>query len=626
MDTLEYIPEIAECISSSSPSLKHLKLSFSESLALKSRKKMLPDTSETETVQDDEEFDMDGIPPPPPPAVADTPPLFGNPPPGPSSHEADVRRERAAQEKALARIFSLEKETPDQRKLKQAAEQATTVADKQAQIEVLATARDDVDRLFITELQNILRELARKKQASGVPAKNVRSIETIEKAAAKYLERCFNAEVIKERKEALYNYHSANSLPPKQGSSAAGPSMHAKGGQDSQNTSPGPFDFDAFLNHSPGQSPLPGSGPSSNKGPLTTKQKLTMKDYMNDKSSFPQQAKAYNPTPVFSPGQATQTQPKQAIKSSASTSETGGETPEETPANTSFPKTNDRKIDDEVLDAVDMEHPDDDGEEIEDQEFLDSPSPSSPGNEIQIPDASILPEEPTLSNGTLEPELAPPSFEGKGKEPVREPINASENTKEQSAEFSGERAIQEYIRQNHGIALDSLSIYLIPVRASVLCRAVDVCALKHITLLNVGQQRAFWAMATKLHKTNPFQLTSVHTDNVTPSLLVFLNGLDQLTELFLHERSSRSKVEPFAPKTLNSIEDIRKQVLSKHMKQLKRLVIRNDDDPSWALNKDSVRLITKYGQNLKELGVSLGSTNFVSLSYSVFGMRGIPIA
>jgi hypothetical protein len=307
------------------------------------------------------------------------------------------------------------------------------------------------------------------------------------------------------------------------------------------------------------------------------------------------------------------TKPGELVKSSTSTSETSEVSPAGEPENAVCPintNGNDRKIDDEFADVVDMEHPDDDGEEVEDQEFLDDANNSPTELETVCPVPDVTPNGP-LSNGVTEDEAIPSTDKGKGKEPVRE-LESTEETKEQSKEYSGERAIQEYIRQNHGIALESLSLYLIPIRASVLCRAVDVSALRHISLLNVGPQRAFWAMATKLHKTTPFQLTSVHTDNVTPSLLVFLNGLDKLTELFLSERSSRSKVEPLAPKTLVSIEDIKTQVLRKHIKQLHRLVIRNDDDSSWALNKDSVRLVTKYGQNLKELGISLGSTNFVS--------------
>lgn len=622
MDTLEYIPEIAECISSSSPSLKHLSLSFSETLALKARKKMLPDTSETETVQDDEEFD-DGMQLPPPPVVADTPTLFGNTA-APSSHEADIRRERAAQEKALSRIFFLEKETSDQRKLKQAAELATAEADKEAHITMSSTARDDVDRLFVTELQTILRELSRKKLASGSASKSIKSIETIEKAAAKYLERSSNAEIVKEKKEALLNYQKAKAHKH---DSSASQSTHSKGVQDSQNNSPDAFDFDSFLNADSAQIPLLEPGPSNGNPPLSSNSKQPPV-FSPWKSSFSQEVKVYNPTPPLAPGQETKaqsawkTKPSDVIKSSSSTSESSEATPAdgpESPVPATSPNTNDRKIDDEFADVVDMEHPDDDGEEVEDQEFLDDID-NSPAEEPSNSVLDAVSSDPTISNGILEDEPVPPTDKGKGKQRARKPVSADE-TKEQPVEYSGERAIQEYIRQNHGIALEGLSIYLIPVRASVLCRAVDISALKHISLLNVGPQRAFWAMATKLHKTTPFQLTSVHTDNVTPSLLVFLNGLDRLSELFLSERSSRSKVEPLAPKTLVSIEDIKTQVLRKHIKQLKRLVIRNDDDSSWALNKDSVRLITKYGRNLKELGISLGSTNFVSLIPTRFENR-----
>lgn len=615
MDTLEYIPEIAECISSSSSSLNHLSLSFSEALALKARKKTLPDTSETETMQDEEDFD-DGVPLPPPPVVANTPPLFGNTS-APASHEADIRRERAAQDKALSRVFGLGKETPQQRKLKQAAEQATVKADKEAQITMSGTSKDDVDRLFVAELQTILRDLSRKKLATGAASKSIKSIETIEKAAAKYLERSSNAEIIKEKKEALHNYHKAEAHKH---SSDASQSTHPKAGQDSLNSSPDALDFDStlnFLSHHSALIPPPQPGPSSGNPPLNPNPKPNPV-FSPFKPPFGQQSKAYTQTPPLAPGPGTKTQPSwkpkpsDVIKSSASTSETSDITPPAGPESViATTNGNDRKFDDEFADVVDMEHPDDDDEEVEDQVFLEDTNDSPAEVETANPAPDSVATNSVLSNGILEADLPSSTDKGKGKEPVRESGSADE-TKDQPVEYSGERAIQEYIRQNHGIALESLSIYLIPVRASVLSRAVDISALKHISLLNVGPQRAFWAMATKLQKTTPFQLTSVHTDNVTPSALVFLNGLDQLTELFLTERSSRSKVEPLAPKTLVSIDDIKTQILRKHLEHLERLVIRNDDDSSWALNKDSVRLVTKYGRNLKELGITLGSTNFVS--------------
>lgn len=624
MDTLEYIPEIAECISSSSSSLSHLTLSFSESLALKARKKTSPDTSETDTVQDEDEFEV-GIPfpPPPEPDVANAPSIFGNSA-APASHEADIRRERAAQEKALSRIFSLEKETPQQRKLKKAAEQATVEADKEAQVTVSGESRDDVDRLFVTELQTILRELSRKKLEGGAAAKNTKSIETIEKAAAKYLERSTNAEIVKEKKAARQHYDKGDTHKHDSDTSQ---STHSKADQNSQGNSPyiNP-NFGStlsFLNqHSP-IFPPPQPGPSGGNSSHNLSSKPTPV-FSSFTSSFGQQGKICTPNPPSASGQGAKTQssgnPKTSnvAKSSASTSETSDVIPQAGSGST-VATTNgyDRKFDDEFAHIVDMEHPDDDSEEAEDQVFLEDANDNPAEEETTKPVPDGASNNAVTLNGILENDLPLATDKGKGKEPVQETVNSDE-TQGQTVEYDGENAIQEYIRQNHGISLESLSIYLIPVRASVLSRAIDISALRHISLLNVGPQRAIWAMATKLHKTTPFQLKSVHTDNATPSLLVFLNGLDELTELFLIERNSRSKVEPLAPKTLVSMDDIKNQILRKHVTHLKRLVIRNDDDSSWALNRDAVRLVTKYGGDLKELGITLSPTNFVSLLYPAF--------
>jgi hypothetical protein len=621
MDTLDYIPEIADCISRSSCSLKALKLSFSENLALKARKKTVTETSDTETVQEDDEvFGNDTLlPPPPPPPVIFEPPIFPTTSTS-ASNDATVRGERLAQEKAFARIFGLDKETPVQKRLEQIAEDAIACADREAQAAVRASSRDDIDRLFVKELHSIMRDLSQKKSVYASTSKGLKTIEKIEKAAAKYLERNENSDSFQKEKKKAFPSHKKipykNPVPPPKP-----PPFFSQNMQPSKTDLPYDDLFTPFEIQNGPYSPGP-----VKKGPLTYSQKH--KGYYVPNPSFISQG-PMPLTPVVPQIHQSKVVPNwkgtsmSALNPSSSTSETGDAVPDDgsgsdhhTPGS-SF-KTNNPKTDENFLDVVDIEHPDEDSEEGEDQEFLD-PADSSPESEDQCSISG-----PTLIqngiNGNILYEEAQPSSSRKGKEPMRgsETINhtpaagSSDRKIVEDDEASSEKAIHDYVRLHHGIPLESLSIYLIPVKPSVLCRAVNICALRHLSLLNVGPQRAFWAMVAKLHKTMPLQLTSIHTDNVTPSFLAFLNGLSYLKELFIIERSSRSKVEPLAPKTVVVIDDIRRLVLAKHIRHLKRLMIRNDDDSSWALNKESVRLITKYGAMLKELVITLGSSNFVS--------------
>ena len=200
--------------------------------------------------------------------------------------------------------------------------------------------------------------------------------------------------------------------------------------------------------------------------------------------------------------------------------------------------------------------------------------------------------------------------DAKGKKVVKDPPDSTGPVSKTDLDT---RLISDYIRQNHGIPLESLSIHLIPVNPTVLCRAVDVSTLKHLSVLNVGPQRNLWTMLQKY--AYPGRLTSIHTDNVTPSFLSFVNSLDKVTELFMFERSSRSNFKASAPKTTMRIEGIRSQILKKHVKHLRRLVIRNDENDDWALNWRSVRLLTKSGSNLIELFVGSRSKCFVGSFY-----------
>lgn len=166
--------------------------------------------------------------------------------------------------------------------------------------------------------------------------------------------------------------------------------------------------------------------------------------------------------------------------------------------------------------------------------------------------------------------------------------------------------MSDYLRTTRGLALQSLSVHLIPVKASVLSRAIDLRMLRRLTLLNVGPQAAIWTHLQKENKESPLPLRKIYTDNVTQAFLTCVSQLEEVHELFLLERDNKYKPEPFAPKTVITIEQIRRIVLKKHMPTLKRLMIKHQSDTAWDMNEKTVMLICKRGKNLQELACNMG--------------------
>ena len=245
-------------------------------------------------------------------------------------------------------------------------------------------------------------------------------------------------------------------------------------------------------------------------------------------------------------------------------------------------------------DVVDIEHPDVVDEDGEDQAFIDETQRS-------ITEASVR----AFSRNPTPTRLRTPSNTSKENQPVRNPTVGPEKP-------TADKALEHYVRQAHGIPLESLSIHLIPVSATVISRAVDMFSLKHLSLLNVGPQGPLWILLKRFNQMRPLQLTSIHTDNVTAALCTFISSLDKVTELFLFERSSQAKVGSLAAKTTVDFSTIRKGILSKHMRHLQRLVIRNDEGSSWVADARTIRLISQVGRNLIELGVGVNNWSIVS--------------
>ncbi|KAM3449059.1 hypothetical protein MY3296_007257 [Beauveria thailandica] len=171
-------------------------------------------------------------------------------------------------------------------------------------------------------------------------------------------------------------------------------------------------------------------------------------------------------------------------------------------------------------------------------------------------------------------------------------------------EASGREEIQmdDYIRSTRGLALKVLKIDLLPAKASVICRALNLGALRELTLLNVGSQAPIWTALTKENAVRPLPLRSIFTDNVSTAFLTFASRLKKLDELFLLERSVDHLPASFTPRASVTIDQIRRCVLKKHIHTLKRLMIKDESkEASWDANEKTMAMICSQGTQLEEL-------------------------
>lgn len=530
MDTLDYVPEITECVAQCAVTLKTLKLSLSESLALKARKKQQQTTnvSDSDTTMEGEGFyDIPGF----------GPPTVAGPSTG-ASGDPDARREFMEQERVLSRIFGLSKESqpdcsPDP--VHRLITEAIAFANRKSRASAKMT-ETMADRVFVKEIRSAAQQ-THQMRASGNSndRKAWKAIQALYKAATIYLERC-DAEQ-GEPFEEDGSPSTTTAYPPNLDPEAT----------DNFNALVGPNLAGPSTNpHHIGFGPPASSGEDNLDAPL-------LQGVHSERDAADEQQKAH------------------------------------------------------IREVVDMEHPDDDGEEGEDQQFVDSADAS----QANVHDSAPVAEAANNDVDTSHQGTDHGGMDDKGKEPVRSSSTGEHKDKCSKTDCSNERKILDYIRSHHGLPLENLSICLIPLKHSVICRAVNVWALKHISLLNVGPQRNFWATLGKLNVTTPLQISSIHTDNVTATFLDLVHDLKHVKELFMFERSSRTTVKSLAPKTTVSIRDIRLKVLKRHVGRLERLIIRNDEDLSWSLDNDAIECIVRNGNNLQELVVALGSSSFV---------------
>lgn len=633
IDTLDYVPELAKCISASSKSLKHLALSFSESMTRKA-KEAQTDTSDTELTISDGDLSETGAP---------------SPHLGSQEHSAETwQMAREAQEAALAKILGLHSSLETKSK-SNSIDKLVSQADREVLNTVKNSHRNEKDQEFLKNIREISRmipDLSGKKDA-----KSQKFVDKLERAATKYLERSdFSTKEHGKIHDATGIPNTANKLsfkplkayqyPPY----TSGPSSGLSHGAyfPASQSNDGMFLPTAGSSHSAHYS-IP--GPSSN---------TPSKYYATPSSIWVHPQHKYG---VYGPGpphdhtfpesnHSINSRPKSKSKkslasdSSSSSVFSGSSAQVKSPSSSELKAKPDESSNGPLLnhenhehkktydDDIDIDHPDDIGEEIEDQDFVENNDLREERNEEPDPGIPMVSDEATLTKDSFSSHDQGLSVhKRKGKEVARDRSSSREDQAKPTSQTDHSSkagassaptskpetsTITEYLRLSHGLALESIALHRIPVKPSVLFRAIDMSRLKHLTLLDVGPQRAAWAMLSKLNKSSPLQLEVIHTNNVTHSLLVFLNGLEpgSLEELYLFEPSSRHR-SANTQKTSVTISEIRKQALKKHIATLRILMIRNDSDISWSLDRESTRLLSRAGK-MRELVVAMNSETFVS--------------
>ena len=687
IDHLEYAAEIAQCLRGSSGTLKKLSLSFSRSLAMKARKPSAqhhgadPD-EDTETEPDD--VDFDGLPTPS--AGAGT---------APTVSEADIRKERSAQEAIFAQIFSLE-QVPAGRKVDRLLEASAAAA----------ASVENPDRLFMKQLKNSMVKLQGVYKSGG--GEGLVALKSIQKAAEKYLQ---NAEKNIKKSGKGHAKSSMNGVPPKKPktvspmpSTQAGfpdlakygggmpgslvdpywssqislPSMSGgltaavvgkmPGGIYGSYSSPYVIGDYPYVTGGPSHSsskpavyPLShGSHSSSTHGSLVDlkKQQILLsnssnstlptwneadmeavaQEIMNQEHAEDQKLAEYL---IEHESKIKQKQEQDLVAAMDELDDAEGDNwPKDVDESSMESKTSaplDPKFDQqEDSMGVDIEHPDvveddsgDDQEMVEEREeangilppsrkqarFESGTSLNNPmsGQGLESPiEPPYPPLNPVLSFGTTAPTMSGGLAEATLAGPVDLTV-MDDHVNDSEAPKTTEQTMRDYLHSTHGLPLEEFSLYLLPIKASVLSRAIDLTVLKRLTLLNVGPQGGLWSLLTKMQQLgSPIRLQAINTDNVSTAFLACLESFEGLIELFMLERNVKTEVETFAAKTNVGIEDIRKRALKRHVKTLKRLIIMNEEDNAWDADAQTVRLLTSKGQGLEELAIGFSLANYVS--------------
>ncbi|KAK3901148.1 hypothetical protein C8A05DRAFT_35192, partial [Staphylotrichum tortipilum] len=529
IDTLDIVPELQACLRNSAGTLTELELSFSEKLAATARKPSV-DPEPEDSDQDDEMVPL---------------PVAQNDEMSAPARVFRAQEERKTQESVLARIFDVESVATEKTP-------ATTVEVEKKGPKAKVRSEEELVNCMKTIAAKFMGEL---NGTNGVAASS-EVVEMIAAAAKKYIE----------------------DAKSEQGKQDADPKDSEVSPSDA-NTPPGSTDGDAAAEAS-----SEANGPAVSlfsETPTPTRAKEDQGDSNPDDIDIvdPEEQLAIDPeeppadtSAPDTPAPGTSTPPQESVPEPASTS-----TPPAAPTTTTT-KTD-----------------------------PDKPAPLSTS---PPPDYTLLASDLTTFESqarTLAAAIthwratAPPTAVGDlGSAAAERQLHSVARTvsdmrdeverRRAAAKSKDTEDMREYLRATRGVALTALSVYLVPVKASVLSRAVDVRALRRLTLLNVGVQAPVWALLQRENKEAPLPLREVFSDNVSAVLLGFLGELKGLEECFLLEREVKAKPESFAPKTQTGIEQIRRLVLKRHLGTLRRVMVKNLADTSWDFDDKTVGL------------------------------------
>ena len=594
---LDCLDEIAGCLRASSATLKHLTLSLSFELALKSRKPsaanpVVEDVSEADETQSDDDQPL--------------PPVTDQPIQGPSA--ADARKDRIAQESILAKVFSLQAVASEGRKL----ERKPTLSK-----DLIAP-----ENKLLEGLQSLAPLLEKIEKAKAAQALSDPLVKQLTAKVNNYIA------VLNTNSDQYFNTGTPNNNLSASGSS--GSSSTTVPTQSPPSTTPPPYALS-------GSSPMPGlwsthaSQTADNVpvSPVLTSEAWDMLP-QDHKQSFIN--KIQETTAKLKA--AAQSQPIQPIIPTASSS---GPLTSETPQTLGTnphplqPEAQWEPKDIEDGMDIDMEHPDESALDIgPDREMGDDENNDESGddqNESSL-HTSLSPRITPRKRARLE-SLLPLAHsaagessnshqdhqKGKGKE--RETvISTYAGAGSVDALMKTEESMQQYIRATHGLRIETFALYLIPLKASVVARALDLSVLRHITLLDVGPQSSFWLLLQRQIKDHPLiGFETIHIDDVSSAFLGFLSTTNiKAKELYLLRRKDRSTDTHIVTTSVDA-SSMFNIGFRKHVKTLTHLMLRNEQDDTWDLNEQLVRMLSLKCSGLVELGVSMKTKALVSQSW-----------
>ncbi|PMD47972.1 hypothetical protein L207DRAFT_416786 [Hyaloscypha variabilis F] len=556
MDTLDYVHELKTCIRNCSPTLNTLKLSFSEALANKSRKPPPEVQSDDDSDQEDE-FGQIIVPTGPPP------PMGGASDPNGPTKAFKAAEEKKKQEAVLGKIFNLDapvlsKPNPPPPPPKQ-------------EVSKESKPEEDPKRRFIRNLAPVAAKLmAHVKPGSDLTDEGKETLSMIERAAKMYID---SIEKGKEKETGEASGSSTAKATP--ASSSAG--MDDATEEDttmSGAAASGPGLFDNETD-------------TKRKRPTSTESGVSDPDEINIEEPEGELA--------IEEG-APETTPEETVDSSKAVQEESSSA-----AIDAIGWANKLHVLDHHI-AIRNSHEEIEREGEKLKKRMEEFKLKLQSGNIQDADYKVVEEaEAEFKRVALRVEEL-----SRNMQEVNDEIDDLKANSKEFLTTSAHSKMIEYVRSTRGLTLNTLAIYLIPIKASVIARAIDVNVLQSLTLLNVGPQIPFWNLLVRENKSHPLPLRKIYTDNVTLPFLTLVGQLDMMTELFMLERNVKTRVESTAAKTTVTIEHIRKIALKKHAGTLKILMIRNDFSMDWDLNVKTAMLLCQRAKHLEELACSYG--------------------